>query len=258
VAIVVAKRYARALVDVVAKTGEYQQVLRELEDFATAYRESADLREVLRSPAVTLEVKVRLLQAILERLGASQVTTNFLRVLLDHYRIALLEEVITAYQRLAHDRLGIVEVKIASAGELSAAEREAGRDGVRAGARVAGRGRGADPEHRVRRFGPRTFAPDQGTTIGALLRSAKLSDMTPSPPAPLLPPCGTGRGGKRVEFMPSPLWGRGRSSRRAGRDRVRGLMCRPIVQDLIGCAVRMARFCTRGGSVAAPHPVAAG
>lgn len=123
-AIVVANRYARALVDVVAKTGEYEQVLRELEDFATVCRESADLREVLRSPAVTLEAKGRLLQAILERLGASQVTTNFLRVLLDHYRIALLEEVLAAYQRLAYDQLGIVEVKIASAGELSAAERE--------------------------------------------------------------------------------------------------------------------------------------
>jgi hypothetical protein len=31
-----------------------------------------------------------------------------------------------------------------------------------------------------------------------------------------------------------PHWGRGRSSRRAGRDRVRGFMCDPTVQDSIG------------------------
>jgi len=125
VAMLVANRYARALAEVVARTGDYRQVWRELQDFAAAYRESADLREVLLSPAVTLEAKGRLLQAILQRLGASLVSTNFLRVLLDHYRIALLEEVIEAYRRLAYDRLEIVEVKIASAAALTAVEQEA-------------------------------------------------------------------------------------------------------------------------------------
>jgi len=55
----------------------------------------------------------------------SQVTTNFLRVLLDHYRIAMLDEVIEAYRRTAYDRLGIAEVKIASAADLTAPEQEA-------------------------------------------------------------------------------------------------------------------------------------
>ena len=124
-AMVVANRYARALAEVVGRAGDDRQVLRELQDFAAAYRESADLREVLLTPAVSLEVKRKLLLAILPRLGASQVTTNFLRVLLDNYRIAMLDEVIEAYRRTAYDRLGIAEVKIASAADLTPLEQEA-------------------------------------------------------------------------------------------------------------------------------------
>lgn len=124
-AMVVANRYARALAEVVGRAGDYRQVLRELQDFAGAYRESVDLREVLLTPAVSLDVKRRLLLAILQRLGVSQVTTNFLRVLLDNYRIALLDEVIEVYRQTTYDRLGISEVKIASVAELTPAEQEA-------------------------------------------------------------------------------------------------------------------------------------
>jgi F-type H+-transporting ATPase subunit delta len=129
VAMVVANRYARALAEVVDPAGDYRQVLRELRDFAGVYRQSADLREVLLTPAVSLDAKRRLLVAILERLGSSQVTTNFLRVLLDNYRIALLDEVIEAYRRTAYDRLGIAEIRIASAADLTPAAREALRTG---------------------------------------------------------------------------------------------------------------------------------
>jgi F-type H+-transporting ATPase subunit delta len=122
---VVANRYARALAEVVGRTGNYRQVLRELQDFAAAYRESNDLREVLLTPAVSLEAKERLLLAILHRLGVSQVTTNFLRVLLDNFRITLLAEVMEAYQRVAYDRLGVVKVQIASAADLTAPEQVA-------------------------------------------------------------------------------------------------------------------------------------
>ena len=47
---VIANRYARALADVVASTGNYRQVLSELEDFGAAYRQSLELREVCETP----------------------------------------------------------------------------------------------------------------------------------------------------------------------------------------------------------------
>ena len=121
---VVANRYARALAEVVAASGDYRRVLQELQDFASAYRESPELQEVFVSPAVALPQKLKVLEAIGQRLGESPVTLNFLRVLLANYRMPLLEEAVQAYRKIANEREGIVQVTITSASELSEAERE--------------------------------------------------------------------------------------------------------------------------------------
>jgi len=121
---VIANRYARALADVVASTGNYRQVLDELEDFGAAYRECAELRVVLETPALALARKLGVLAAVAQRLGASPVTLNFLRVLLSHYRLPLLEEVTQAFRNAAYARLGIVRVKISSAAGLADEERD--------------------------------------------------------------------------------------------------------------------------------------
>jgi F-type H+-transporting ATPase subunit delta len=121
---VIATRYARALADVVAASGDYRKVLEELEDFQRAYRGSPELKEVFASPAVALPQKMKLLEVIGQRLGESPVTLNFLRVLLVNYRMPLLEEAVQAYRKIANDRMGIVQVTISSASDLSEAERE--------------------------------------------------------------------------------------------------------------------------------------
>ena len=121
---VVANRYARALAEVVAASGDYRRVLQELQDLASVYRESLELQEVFASPAVALPQKMKVLEAMAQRLGESPVTLNFLRVLLAHYRMPLLEEAVQAYRKIANDRLGIVQVALSSASDLSPAERE--------------------------------------------------------------------------------------------------------------------------------------
>jgi len=121
---VIASRYARALADVVAATGDYRKVLEELHEFERTYRESAELREVLASPAVPMAQKTKVLEALGQRLDESPQTLNFLRVLLANYRIPLLEEAVQAYRKIANDRMGIVEVKITSAAPLSEGQRQ--------------------------------------------------------------------------------------------------------------------------------------
>jgi F-type H+-transporting ATPase subunit delta len=121
---VVAHRYARALADVVATIGDYRQVLKELEDFSAAYRESVELREVCETPAVPMAQKLSVLEVLAGRLGVSHITLNFLRVLMVHYRFPILEEILLAFRNVAYARLGIVRVRITSAEDLSAPERE--------------------------------------------------------------------------------------------------------------------------------------
>jgi F-type H+-transporting ATPase subunit delta len=122
--VVVANRYARALADVVAPSGDYRKVLQELQDFATAYRGSLELQELFASPAVALPQKMKVLAVIGQELGESPVTLNFLRVLLANYRMPLLEEAVQAYRKIANDQLGVVQVTVSSASDLSETERE--------------------------------------------------------------------------------------------------------------------------------------
>ena len=122
---VIASRYARALADAVGAGGDYSATLKELEDFVGAWRESSELREVLVSPAVSPEQKRKILDAILGRLGTSVTTSNFLRVLLSHYRIELLEDVVQAFGKVVNARLGVIEVQISYAHGLSSEEQDA-------------------------------------------------------------------------------------------------------------------------------------
>jgi F-type H+-transporting ATPase subunit delta len=68
--------------------------------------------------------KLSVLEALAGRMGSSHVTLNFLRVLMSHYRMPLLEEAIQAFRNVAYARLGIVWVKISSASDLSTEEQE--------------------------------------------------------------------------------------------------------------------------------------
>ncbi|HEV2351378.1 MAG TPA: ATP synthase F1 subunit delta [Terriglobia bacterium] len=124
-AMAVANRYARALSEVVAPAGNYRAVLADLENFLAAYQESRDLRDVMETPAVSLVQKVKVLEAILARIGAAEVSVNFLRVLVTNYRIGILGEICTAFLKIANERLGVVQVRVFSAATLSDAERQA-------------------------------------------------------------------------------------------------------------------------------------
>ena len=120
----IASRYAHALADVVSRTGDYRQALDDLQAFAAVYRESAELRDVLRAPAIALADKKRILESLLARLGPSAIVANFCRVLLANYRLGLLDQVIEAFGKLVTERLGVARVQISSAAELSSADKQ--------------------------------------------------------------------------------------------------------------------------------------
>jgi F-type H+-transporting ATPase subunit delta len=123
--IAVANRYARALADVVGAGGDFRRVLGELETFAGTYRESAELREAFSSPAVPLLTKTNVLMKLAAALEVSLVTRNFLRVLLAHYRMGLIEQVCQAFRKITNELLGIAEVSVTAASPLSGEEEAA-------------------------------------------------------------------------------------------------------------------------------------
>jgi F-type H+-transporting ATPase subunit delta len=123
--VLIANRYARALADVIGAAGDYRAALRELEDFGAVWRESAELARVFDSPAVPPDSKIGLLDRILERLGTSKTTSDFLRILARNYRLAMFEEIRGAFRQVVNRRLGIAEVRVWSAADLPAEQRAA-------------------------------------------------------------------------------------------------------------------------------------
>jgi F-type H+-transporting ATPase subunit delta len=124
----VAFRYARALADLVTKPGaavETERALAELESFAAAVAGSRPLEHVLLSPVVPPPRKRALIGRLAAGLGLSGLVQRFLYVLVDHRRVALLGDIREAFETEIDARRGLVRVEVASARELTGAQRAA-------------------------------------------------------------------------------------------------------------------------------------
>jgi F-type H+-transporting ATPase subunit delta len=124
----VASRYARALADVVtasASTLRPEAAVSELRAFEAALQSSAELRNALISPAVPASRKRAVVGRIADALKLSRISQNLLFVLIDHRRIALLSAVVHSFELIVDERLGFARAEVASARELTDAQRAA-------------------------------------------------------------------------------------------------------------------------------------
>ena len=87
-------QYANALADVVLEQRAAEPVRKQLAEFVRMYKESANLRNFLASPAVERKTKHAVIEKLGARLGASKVLRNFLFVVIDNRRIHSLPEIL--------------------------------------------------------------------------------------------------------------------------------------------------------------------
>jgi len=118
-----AQRYARALVDVAFQQQKSEEIRKELAGFAGLARESADLRNLLASPAVPREKKHAVIDALAKRLGSSKVFRNFLCVLVNNRRTGMLAQIQEAFEAQLLERFGVVQAQVTTARDLGAAEK---------------------------------------------------------------------------------------------------------------------------------------
>jgi len=121
----VAKRYARALADVVWPRGEAEQVQTELCAWADLLHDHPALREVFAHPVIERPQKERLLEALIQRMKPSPTTAHFLRVVLQHGRLHGVEAIVRAFSEEVDARRGIINVRVSAAYPLTEAERDA-------------------------------------------------------------------------------------------------------------------------------------
>lgn len=117
-----ARRYAKALVEVAAERGALERVRAELESFARPLREHPELRALFRNPSVLARDKRRVCEELGQRLGLGPLVQGFLGLVLDHGRIPDLGAMTLAYGELMDERLGRVKALVTSAVPLDDAE----------------------------------------------------------------------------------------------------------------------------------------
>lgn len=108
----VARRYAKALIELAAPSGQAEEVGTNLADLTALLNRSQDLHGVLAHPLVPPARKQAILEEVLERGGALPLTLRFIAHLTRMGRLPVLQPVATAYHDLlkAHQRRMRAEV----------------------------------------------------------------------------------------------------------------------------------------------------
>jgi F-type H+-transporting ATPase subunit delta len=120
----VARRYATALADVVAKNGQADAVKAELKQWEVLIVSNAELHEVFGNPSIPHAKKENVLDALIKRSGPSKTVSNFLRVLLQNGRLIDLPEINERFASVLEERSGIVSGDVISARELADAQKK--------------------------------------------------------------------------------------------------------------------------------------
>lgn len=124
----VARRYAKALRALAAQENRLEPVAQELTRFERVLADEAPLREALLRPWVKAAVKRTIVVTVTERLGLSPLTRNFLALVAQRRRLALLLDILVAYRALVDEAAGRARARVRSAAPLSDAQRAAIRE----------------------------------------------------------------------------------------------------------------------------------
>jgi len=111
----IAKRYAKALLDVGKEDGNYERYGSELKEFAKICSDNPEFFNILSSPVFSLEERMKILDDVLAKAGFSEVINNFLRILMERKRINRVLEIAEYYSFLLDEFLGIARAKIITA-----------------------------------------------------------------------------------------------------------------------------------------------
>jgi F-type H+-transporting ATPase subunit delta len=114
----IADRFAQGLADAVPDNGQLTVVRDDLALLARLYRESADLRAVLKGPTIPAEAKSRAIVAVARKLGLSAITQKFLAVVAQGEKLTLLPQIAAASARALDRRLGVHQAVVTTARPL--------------------------------------------------------------------------------------------------------------------------------------------
>ena len=111
----IARRYAKALVQLGSEEGLVDRFRDELSAIGRLFAEHTDLRAAFADPAITLDQKKVMMKDLVIKAACSELVGNFLLLLVDKNRVASLGQIVQTYETLADDFSGVIRPVIRTA-----------------------------------------------------------------------------------------------------------------------------------------------
>jgi F-type H+-transporting ATPase subunit delta len=118
---IVAKRYAKALLEIGKEDGKLDTYASDLAQVAGLLDEAPELENALANPAFAIEERKSILTVFLDKLGISSIASNFYKLLLDRGRIDGAKAIAGLYAELLDEERGIKRAEVVSATPLDEA-----------------------------------------------------------------------------------------------------------------------------------------
>ncbi len=119
---IIAKRYAKALVELSHEKNTVDKTKADLAAFASAVSEQAVLQKLFASPAFTPEAKKAVISDLAAKLGLQKTTTRFIEYLAETGRIRYVRDVQEAFEEILAERQNRAQVKLTTATALAGGE----------------------------------------------------------------------------------------------------------------------------------------
>jgi F-type H+-transporting ATPase subunit delta len=115
----IAKRYARAFFEIAEEEKQFEKYYNELQSFSEIVDGNENLKEFLANPIFDQHDKRDVVDAVLNKIGMTGITANFLRLLADKRRIGILADIVVCYRELMDSALKKQRVQVKTAFPLS-------------------------------------------------------------------------------------------------------------------------------------------
>jgi F-type H+-transporting ATPase subunit delta len=115
----IARRYARALLEIAADANAVDDLGQQLQALAATLEQSPELRGLLSNPAFSRDARQRSFDAIAAALGLAPTVANLVRLLIERERAADLEQIAHIYRDLSDERAGRARAEVRAASRLS-------------------------------------------------------------------------------------------------------------------------------------------
>src|SRR5689334_5604886 len=110
-----ARRYARAVIDLGDASKNIDKIGGDLRTLAKAMKDSEELQDALTNPAIRRADRRKVLDALLQRIGAQPQTKNLVYVLLDGERVGSLIDISREVDAMIQAKSGRITAEITSA-----------------------------------------------------------------------------------------------------------------------------------------------